>query len=83
MMSVLTSQTEKKNTQRVSEESHVKMEAEIAGTLPQTKEPQEPQDLEVAERILLQGLQREQGSADILILDIWLLELGENTFLQC
>ena len=29
------------------------MEAEIAGTLPQTKDPQEPQDLEVAERILL------------------------------
>ena len=83
MMSVLTSQTEKKNTQRVSEESRVKMEAEIAVMLPQTKEPQEPKNLEVAERILLQGLQREQGSADILILDIWLLELGENTFLSC
>lgn len=51
--------------------------------LPKTKEFQKPQNLEVAERILLQGLQREQGSADILILDIWLLELGENTFLLC
>ena len=29
------------------------MEAEIAVTLPQTKEPQEPKNLEVAERILL------------------------------
>ena len=55
MMSVLTSQTEKKNTQRVSEESRVKMEAEIAVTLPQTKEPQEPKNLEVAERILPLG----------------------------
>ena len=55
MMSVLTSQTEKKNTQRVSEESRVKMEAEIAVTLPQTKEPQELKNLEVAERILPLG----------------------------
>ena len=29
------------------------MEAEIAVMLPQTKEPQEPKNLEVAERILL------------------------------
>ena len=83
MMSGLTGQTEKKNTQSVSEESHMKREAEIGVMLPKTKEFQKPQNLEVAERILLQGLQREQGSADILILDIWLLELGENTFLLC
>lgn len=31
-------------------------------------------------RILPQGLQREGGPADVLVLDFWTLELGENEF---
>lgn len=58
-------------TPRDREESHMKMEVEMGMMLPQTKDNRNNQDLEGARK----ESPLEHGSANILILDLWSLEL--------
>ena len=62
-------------------ESRVKMETEIGVVLSKAVEHLEPPEMKRQRRTLPWRLWREVDPADPLILEFWLPELGENTFL--
>lgn len=72
---------ERFDTQTSREDGHVKMEADIGGMPPQTKEGLEPPEAGRDQSVLPSSLQRA-WPADSLILDFGPPKLRENHFLS-